>query len=46
MIQNNTFEVVPIDRVAVEERVGRLNKRSIKKNRKYRLLSLHLAWLT
>ncbi|MEQ9279523.1 MAG: deoxyribose-phosphate aldolase [Balneola sp.] len=43
MIQNNKFEVVPIDRVAVEERVGRLNKRSIKKESKVQALKLALS---
>jgi len=43
MILKEKFEVVPIDRVAVEERVGRLNKRSIKKESKVQALKLALS---
>lgn len=43
MILKENFEVVPIDRVAVEERVARLNKRSIKKESKVQALKLALS---
>lgn len=43
MILKEKFEVVPIDRVSVEERVGRLNKRSIKKESKVQALKLALS---
>jgi deoxyribose-phosphate aldolase len=43
MIKNSNFEVVPIDRVGVEEKVGRLNKRSIKKESKMQALKLALS---
>lgn len=43
MILKEKFEVIPIDRVAVEERVGRLNKRSIKKESKVQALKLALS---
>ncbi len=43
MIHNNTFEVTPIDRVGVEEKVARLNKRSIKKESKVQALKLALS---
>jgi len=37
------FEIIPIDRVGVEERVSRLNKRSIKKESKVQALKLALS---
>lgn len=43
MSLKETFEVVPIDRVAVEEKVSRLNKRSIKKESKMQALKLALS---
>lgn len=43
MSVKETFEVVPIDRVAVEEKVSRLNKRSIKKESKMQALKLALS---
>lgn len=43
MSLKDTFEVIPIDRVAVEEKVSRLNKRSIKKESKMQALKLALS---
>lgn len=43
MITEKKFEVVPIDRVGVEEKVSRLNKRSIKKESKMQALKLALS---
>ncbi|MFY0685147.1 MAG: deoxyribose-phosphate aldolase [Balneola sp.] len=37
------FEVIPIDRVGIEEKVSRLNKRSIKKGSKMQALKLALS---
>ncbi|MEP1150317.1 MAG: deoxyribose-phosphate aldolase [Balneola sp.] len=37
------FEIVPIDRVGIEEKVSRLNKRSIKKESKMQALKLALS---
>lgn len=43
MITDKKFKVVPIDRVGVEEKVSRLNKRSIKKESKMQALKLALS---
>lgn len=43
MSLKNIFEVTPIDRIAVEEKVSRLNKRSIKKESKMQALKLALS---